>query len=386
MCSHGSSNATHLLWLSFIFLQNFANAIDCPSADLHGHALTTSGQSADGSLACTYPTGVCIYISDGELDTGASTDPICPVLAIDNCASADLHGHALTNGGPSTDGSLVCAYPSGVCAYLSTGQLNTGASTSPICPVLTIHSAPPSDPPSNTPSNTPSNRPSNTPPNSASLSTPGNPTSSSPAAPDKPASASPIVITTPPPPQKSSTSDSALLSSSFRSIDFTSGISQLVTDSTSASSPLASASQNTANPFPNSHRNSLQTAAVAGSLGAVGLLLGIAFLVFWCRKRRNGAHDCCIPTQFISDSEEQRKPWDDTVVASVPPRREKQGGAGGAGSVLQPRSGPESGTLSVGEGTFGDETLNLRVRRMEAQLEGILTTGLRDDLPPGYSG
>ncbi|KAJ6530598.1 hypothetical protein B0H19DRAFT_1273598 [Mycena capillaripes] len=363
------ANAVPLCILSLIFLANCksANAIDCPATDQHAHALTNTGQSADGSLVCTYPSGVCIYVSDGELTTEASTSPICPVLAIDNCAAADTHGHALTSGAPSADGSLVCTYPSG-------GELNGSASTSPICPNLAVHPAPPSHQPSSAPS---SNPPSSVPPSSAPNSGPsfappespqlhGTPpisSTSSQLAAQKFSTSSVLPISTLP----SSTSPSSTPPPSPSGESIERSTSESVTDSENVSGSTAAPGESMVpNSSLNSHRRTACTTAIAGSLAAVASLLGFSFLLMWCRRRRRRMVDSRIATPFTDL--ESHKPWGDTILASSPMSREKQGrpvGAGADEGAFRQQSGSQSNSAllpSVSDATSADAVLNLRFR------------------------
>jgi hypothetical protein len=56
----------------------------------------------------------------------------------------------------------------------------------------------------------------------------------------------------------------------------------------------------------------------------------------------------------------------------------------GPPAVEQDDSGPTAD--GTGEGLPSEETLSLRVRRVEAQLEALLSMGLPEDSPPSYAG
>lgn len=122
------------------------------------------------------------------------------------------------------------------------------------------------------------------------------------------------------------------------------------------------------------------TVVIVASVVGLVTLLGLAFLLLWCRRRRRRIDDLPLVDQFIDDG--MVKPRNSTF------SQEKAG----AGNTFHNRVRSKRSSLADtngGEGAAADREgmLSLRVQRMEPQLVALLETGLGvpEDLPPSYS-
>ncbi|KAJ7442891.1 hypothetical protein FB451DRAFT_1296766, partial [Mycena latifolia] len=130
------------------------------------------------------------------------------------------------------------------------------------------------------------------------------------------------------------------------------------------------------NGFKTSDKGSGRTAVIAGSVGAVGLLVGALLLVLWYKRRRRRRHieHSLLPRQYVGVIQE--------IPASVKAYsvgiRSKPliGTSSQADLIRAPTEDEAPADVDMEVGRHGDETLNERVRRVEAQLESLLTVGL----------
>jgi hypothetical protein len=123
-----------------------------------------------------------------------------------------------------------------------------------------------------------------------------------------------------------------------------------------------------------------RTAAIIGSVVSVGFLVAVAILFFWVRRRRQRMDGRRLPEQFI----DQEGPISQANLrlkhlSIVVPDHMRQTNA--------PRVGPENGAQFGGppEDSPPEETMNLRLRRVEAQLEALVTMVAPEDSPPSYT-
>ncbi|KAF7362911.1 hypothetical protein MVEN_00642000 [Mycena venus] len=237
------------------------------------------------------------------------------------CHSVDKEGHKLTGNGEDA-GDLSCVYgSSGTCVYNAAGDLNTEASPA-LCPSQMVNAASVGNDSQTATSTSGTSI-------SSSISTSGTTTGKSP-----PVSSSPIPSNFP-----------------------------------SATNPIASPTLSTAaNP---SNKNGIRTAAVAGSVTAVCVLIAIAVLIFWIRRRRKLVKQSRLPEQFVEAREQllQDNSW-------------PKGGIASPSNNVQ-RADPVDIEPDNNE---DDEPITARMRRMEAQLQAILTMGLPEGSPPSYTG
>jgi hypothetical protein len=161
------------------------------------------------------------------------------------------------------------------------------------------------------------------------------------------------------------------------------------------------------------HRNHARTPAIAASVVSVVLAFAVAVVCFRVRRRRQRSRERRVPEQFI-ESQEHILP---------PTSRLKPGGAANAESFVvcalqlvggavsdeaqlkhhvlanpradsdnvqltdPPAVAPEESVAPPSnpqETTQDEETVTLRLRRVEAQLEALLTQGLPEGSLPSY--
>ncbi|KAJ6479364.1 hypothetical protein DFH09DRAFT_1215057 [Mycena vulgaris] len=336
------------------------NGLNCPSSDNGGSKLdntivdsTVNGVHFD--VLCTYFSGAqCAYLDDGSADNADSTDEnnVCP----SNLDGATSNSHS-TSSRPST----------------------TFTSPTPTPP-------PPTSPPPTLPTSSPT--------------TPTRPFSSAPS----------LSQISPAKPDSVSLSHGTAPASSTRP-------SSAIGGTRNSSSELPSSSATGVSTV-KADRNGARTAAIAGTVVFVCFLVGVLLLILWVRRRRRRADRAILPEPYV-DQEEQRSLSDTlgrrnlglaieksagTPVPGTSPRPDaipvepesavKSGDTTCAGTSPQSDSmpvEPESAVvsdISAAEGIHRDETLALRVRvqRMEAQLEALLTLGEPEGAPPSYRG
>ncbi|KAJ7480824.1 hypothetical protein FB451DRAFT_1394885 [Mycena latifolia] len=129
-----------------------------------------------------------------------------------------------------------------------------------------------------------------------------------------------------------------------------------------------------------------RTAAIAGSVVAVCIVVGVLLLILWRRRR---VAQLMLPRQF---------PRDEIRTAMRPTRgadtekntdREPLGGTSHQADFM--RAGPENEVPSNAEVEADnnhnrEEGLTERMRRLEAQMESLLTLGVPEGAPPSYAG
>ncbi|KAJ7020404.1 hypothetical protein C8F04DRAFT_1275118 [Mycena alexandri] len=255
------------------------------------------------------------------------------------CAPTDLDANGLTATGTSTspegDVRVDCTYSSGDCAYIDGDHFDL-TTTNTACPktVLIVSSTERRGRSSS----------------STRTSHPGVSANS--------ASASRTLAT----PSSSSTT------SQFS----TSGIS---THSVSAS---GSPSPSVVTPI-HSNRHITRAAAIAGTVAAVVLFAGVVFSLLWCRKRRERMART-LPDQFLA---QQAILQENAVLTG------KSQGATATSNEPQVSVRRENELVSdraPAEDVPHQETLTLRMHRVEAQLAALLTMGPPEGSPPSYSG
>ncbi|KAF7357122.1 hypothetical protein MSAN_01306300 [Mycena sanguinolenta] len=311
-----------LSWLSFVFLGSFANAYTCHLDDTAGNALTGAVQTSDGSIVCTYTSGICSY------------NPV-------------------------------------------TGALNTSASTSPSCAsLIPIYSTPASSSPSTTPSSStlsstsPSSMPTSSTSPSPSSTTTSNPPTSTPATPQlaaQPPSSSSGPANSAVPLSSSSSSSSSTTVSAF--LDTTGPT--IVSVTTSITSTITAG---TPSPQPHPHSDVARTAAiaVAASVGSIGILVGAVFLVLWCRRRRrknDNLNKDLIPNQFM---DVEAKPRTKEMMA-FPPREKRP---------TPPNA--DLGEGAVRDGALRLRVQRVE-EQLEALLTEGMPTSAMDSPPPDYT-
>ncbi|KAJ7356675.1 hypothetical protein DFH08DRAFT_462601 [Mycena albidolilacea] len=250
------------------------------------------------------------------------------------CPSVDKEGNDLI-GNASTGPDFNCFYFSDeICLYDAAGELETGASEGS-CPSQMV-----------------------APGSAGNHSQSSTPTSGTTSSSSQSMSSSSTLITSKGVATQSPTSSSSLLISS----------PPIPGDSPIATNPVASPTLSVAANL--SNRNGGRTAAIAGSLAAVCVLIGIVVLIFWIRRRRKLREQARLPEQFV---EAQERVLQDNL-------RLKAGIARPANNLQRadPANDPENGE--------GDEPMIMRMRRMEAQLQAILTMALPEGSPPSYTG
>ncbi|KAJ7469563.1 hypothetical protein FB451DRAFT_354844 [Mycena latifolia] len=145
------------------------------------------------------------------------------------------------------------------------------------------------------------------------------------------------------------------------------------------------------NGFKTSDKGSGRIAVIAGSVGAVGLLVGALLLVLWYKRRRRRRHieHSLLPRQYVGVIQEI--PASEKAVAPTLPSIQSESGSkpltgtsSQADLIRAPTEDEAPADVDMEVGRHGDETLNERVRRVEAQLESLLTVGLHVSAPPSY--
>jgi rhodanese-related sulfurtransferase len=198
------------------------------------------------------------------------------------------------------------------------------------------------------------------------------------------------------------------------------------------------------------NRNKTRTAAIAASVISVFLLAGLLFLVLWLKKRRRRILHDKLPEPYTKDREggtpsspngmvrpnllptvqkpsagsssalqsmpvepqsaapltdirdraddadrhhprSTRIPGPDILAAEEKSRDAPSAGASSESNFTPVDQQPESAVVSgsmTDDDTPREETLalRLRVQRMEAQLQAILTMGMAEGAPPSYTG
>jgi hypothetical protein len=127
------------------------------------------------------------------------------------------------------------------------------------------------------------------------------------------------------------------------------------------------------------HRNGARTTEIAVSAVSVGFLAGLLLLFFWVRRRRQRMDRRRLPEQFV-DQEGQLSQANLRPKQMVIPDEVRHTDA--------LRVGLDIGVLPTGraEGdSLCEETVNLRLHRMEAQLEALVTMILPEGSPPSYT-
>ncbi|KAJ6571581.1 hypothetical protein B0H19DRAFT_662888 [Mycena capillaripes] len=217
---------------------------------------------------------------------------------------------------------------------------------------------------------------------------------------------------------RSSTDASTATSLGFTSSTFIASSSGIEGSSTGAStsSPSSQVPSVIISAPPNglskSTSHDARTAAIAGSIISFAFLVGVLFLLLWLIQRRRRIHEGRLPYPYNHAG--GRTPTDTWRDPSLPAAREKPGeGASPIGSpyrnaarlgleveqptIMQwdadvaqndpPRSNEDVG-LRIGamdNGMPPEERLNLRIRRVEVQLDAILRLGLPESAPPSYT-
>ncbi|KAJ7915239.1 hypothetical protein B0H13DRAFT_2324486 [Mycena leptocephala] len=149
------------------------------------------------------------------------------------------------------------------------------------------------------------------------------------------------------------------------------GNNSTISRSSSTSAHLAS---QTATAIQKSARNATRAAVIAGTVSAsVGLLAGVVILFLCVRRRRQRiAQHLLLPEHFTKAEEHVSQ--DDLRLKAESLRAQPV--AVVAENDVFPYTNAEDGA----------ETVTLRLRRVEAQLETLLTMGLPEGSPPSYAG
>ncbi|KAF7366138.1 CFEM domain-containing protein [Mycena venus] len=213
------------------------------------------------------------------------------------------------------------------------------------------------------------------------------------------------------------------ISSSGKIPTATSGTSDTPAQSTSYqnSSPTASPTSSpnavptgspTAVPLQIAHRNRARTAAIAASVVCVVLVVAVVISLFQVRRSRRRIRERRVPEQFI-ESREHIVPEPSTMKVGASASAEsaeaevdqprlvgaaasneaqlKHGATANlsAGTAnLQPLVASAEGVAPLSDSeqaTRDEETVTLRLRRLEAQVETFLSLGLPEGSPPRYS-
>ncbi|KAF7344085.1 hypothetical protein MVEN_01698200 [Mycena venus] len=287
-----------------------ATQLECPAVDKAGNKLTGNGEDA-GVVSCVYssgPPGPCFYDANGELDAEASGDPLCPSQLVSPASVSNRSKSSTPTSGASSSSALTTSK-----GGTTQSQGAISSSSPPISsPLASISSQ------------------------GGSISTSSATTGKSPAVSSPPVS-SQVVLPFPMIPP-------------------------------SATNPAVSPTLSTAK---SSNRNEARTAAIAGSLTAVFVLVAIVVVIFWIRRHRKLEEQTRLPEQFV---EAQERVLRDNL-------RPKAGIPRPASNVS--RADP----IDIEpENTEGVEPITVRMRRVEAQLQAILTMGFTEGSPPSYIG
>lgn len=112
-------------------------------------------------------------------------------------------------------------------------------------------------------------------------------------------------------------------------------------------------------------------------------MIGLLLLLLWLSRRRRRIDERVLPRQYIDHE--------------VPVGRDKNGRLARYTSQMEStdefpspphpvRLQPENDEVGIGNGTPDEETLPVRMRRVEAQLAALLNVGLPHSAPPSYTG
>ncbi|KAJ6580115.1 hypothetical protein DFH09DRAFT_1146516 [Mycena vulgaris] len=112
------------------------------------------------------------------------------------------------------------------------------------------------------------------------------------------------------------------------------------------------------------NRKRVPPGAIAGVIVGAGALVGVSVLLLWLRRRRQWSDPRMLPRQYIVDE--------------INLTREK-------GRRLNPIRVEGSAADALANGGPTNETLTQRIRTAEAQLAVLLTRGVPEGSPPGYS-
>ncbi|KAF7328151.1 hypothetical protein MVEN_02572600 [Mycena venus] len=130
------------------------------------------------------------------------------------------------------------------------------------------------------------------------------------------------------------------------------------------------------NPSQKSPKNRARTAAIAGSAVSVGFLLAVVILVLWVRKRRRlwAAQRTAVAEQYlearerVSQARNLQTKYNGTTNADNLPQTDP--------FSIEPQRRVLAANNGVEEDSPREETMTVRMRRVEAQLETLLTMGL----------
>ncbi|KAF7366028.1 hypothetical protein MVEN_00478700 [Mycena venus] len=129
----------------------------------------------------------------------------------------------------------------------------------------------------------------------------------------------------------------------------------------------------TVNTVPKPPRKSARTAATAASVVSIGFVIAAAVLFLWARRRRQRMRELMLPEHFID------QPQRDISRENIQRKSNTLGRGHSVGIEAQDNSDDPPAGLA-------GETMTVRMRRVEAQLEALLTMGLPENSPPSYSG
>ncbi|KAJ7200678.1 hypothetical protein B0H12DRAFT_542459 [Mycena haematopus] len=208
-----------------------------------------------------------------------------------------------------------------------------------------------------------------------------------------------------------------VIHSSFQGEGFSTSTSKSNASATTAQSTSNHTTPSSAAPIQTGHRNNVRAKAIAASIVTVIFIVGVMFSLFWLRRRRQGIRDRRRPKQFI-ESREHTQPEpsmikvvalagvelaeaevdQSTLVAAAVsdeaqlkhgaperPRADSGNVRVTAVAVVAPEE-TEAALRDRQQFTRDEETMTLRLRRVEAQLEALLTQGLSEGSPPSYWG
>ncbi|KAJ7860302.1 hypothetical protein B0H13DRAFT_2355692 [Mycena leptocephala] len=167
------------------------------------------------------------------------------------------------------------------------------------------------------------------------------------------------------------------------------------------------------------NRNGARTGAIVASIVAVILIFAVVICMFWVRRRRQRNRERTVRERFkIIESQNHMVPEPSMTKIDAPSSAEsdetevyqsrlvgaavsdeaqmKQGApvnrradSDNVQLTDSPVLAPEESVSPLSnpqQATRDEETMALRLRRVEAQLEALLTMGLPEGLPPSYSG